>query len=115
MLNLGRESDMDKLNCWEFMKCGKAPGGDKADEIGICPVANEASANGLNGGVNGGRICWVIAAVCYKEKIKCHDSQKISSCFDCKFHNQVMAEEGLLNLCRTSGFFLLNVRGRQYI
>jgi hypothetical protein len=104
---------MNKLNCWEVMKCGKGPGGDNTDTLGICPVATEASANGLNGGINGGRICWVIATTSYNGKVKCYNSRQISSCFNCKFHNKVMTEEGLLNLCRTSGFFLLNVRGRQ--
>ena len=98
----------NKLNCWEFMKCGREPGGNKADELGICPVGTETSANSLNGGINGGRICWVIARTCCKDKVKCYVTQQISSCYDCKFFIQVTAEEGLLNSCRTTGSFLIN-------
>jgi len=28
-----------KLYCWEFIKCGREPGGHRAAELGICPVA----------------------------------------------------------------------------
>lgn len=27
-----------KLNCWEFKKCGREPGGLKARERGACPA-----------------------------------------------------------------------------
>ncbi len=50
-----------KLNCWEYMKCGREPGGEKADELGICPAAADSSFDGLNRGKNAGRICWAVA------------------------------------------------------
>jgi hypothetical protein len=28
-----------KLYCWEIIKCGREPGGHKAADLGICPVA----------------------------------------------------------------------------
>jgi len=31
---------MKKYNCWEFKKCGREPGGEKADRLGICPAVN---------------------------------------------------------------------------
>ncbi len=48
-----------KQNCWEFLKCGRGSGG-KA-EHSTCPASTDTSANGLNEGKNGGRICWAIS------------------------------------------------------
>jgi hypothetical protein len=28
-----------KQNCWEYMKCGREPGGEKVAELGICRAA----------------------------------------------------------------------------
>ena len=39
-----------KQNCWEFMKCGREPGGERVKELGVCPVALDSSANGINSG-----------------------------------------------------------------
>lgn len=45
---------MAKVNCWQFKKCGRQPTGDKADELGVCPAANESLADGINSGIEGG-------------------------------------------------------------
>ena len=97
---------MKKNNCWEFMKCGKGPMGDNIDKSGVCPVADETSAHDLNKGVNGGRICWIIAEVCCNNKIQCSDLQRKSSCFSCEFRYKVTQEEGLINVCKATGEFL---------
>ena len=26
------------MNCWEYMKCGRIPGGENVDEHGVCPA-----------------------------------------------------------------------------
>lgn len=106
---------MGKLNCWEFMSCGKAPAGDVSDNDNACPIATETLANGLNGGVNGGRICWVVAESCdghnnNEHKIKMLNFQKKSFCFQCEFRYKVMSEEGLLDSCRAVGTYLTNLR-----
>ncbi len=95
-----------KLNCWEVMKCGKGPEVSKANPLGICPVASTISANGLNGGVNGGRICWVIADIHCENKTMCSCIQGASDFFKCEFYNRVKKEEGLHNICRATGFLL---------
>ena len=95
-----------KLNCWEFMKCGKGTEPAHADKPNVCPVAAEASADGLNRGLNGGRICWVIAEERCKDKIKCSGLHHDSSCFSCEFRHKVMAEEGLIKVCKSTGVFL---------
>lgn len=101
---------MSKLNCWEFMKCGKN-GADTTGSV-ICPIATESAADGLNGGKNGGRICWVIVDMfCeQKQKIQCCRSHSKSPCFSCEFRFKVMAEEGLLNVCNATGSYLQAVK-----
>ena len=88
------------------MKCGKRPGAKTAGEPGFCPVAAEAGANSLNGGFNGGRICWIIAEDCCGHEIKCSDLHQKDSCFSCEFRYKVTQEEGLLNICEATGEYL---------
>jgi hypothetical protein len=99
---------MNKPNCWEFMKCGKGPSENGNSKSGSCPIATETSANDLNGGVNGGRICWIIAETCCNGEVKCSDLHRNSSCFSCEFRYKVTAEEGLLSVCKATGSFLEN-------
>lgn len=89
---------MKKINCWEFMRCGKGPSGIGNNKSNICPILAETSANTLNGGVNGDRICWVIAETCCNGEMKCADFQRKDSCFSCEFRYKVTIEEGLLNI-----------------
>lgn len=42
-----------KINCWEFMKCGRELGGKRVEKYGVCPVATSPPADGLKAGVNG--------------------------------------------------------------
>jgi hypothetical protein len=95
---------VSKYNCWEFMKCGREVGGDRTDELGICPVSSFLSADGLNGGVNGGRICWII------EENGCNDKliHRKDFCFHCEFRFKVTNEEGLSKVCKSTGFFPSN-------
>jgi hypothetical protein len=97
---------MKKANCWDYMKCGKGPGGDKAETCGTCPIATETLADGLNGGINGGRICWIVVENKCVEEVKCSSLHRKSSCFSCEFRYKVMVEEGLLNVCQTTGVLL---------
>jgi hypothetical protein len=85
---------VDKKNCWEHLKCGREPGGVKASELGICPAANDASSNGLNGGVNGGRICWGVTGTLCGGEIQGTHAQKNLSCLTCNFYSEVKNEEG---------------------
>ncbi|MBF0475880.1 MAG: hypothetical protein HQK59_08600 [Deltaproteobacteria bacterium] len=86
---------MPKKNCWEFQKCGRQPGGDKAEELGICPASIEEAADGLNDGHMGGRCCWVIAGtLCHGEPQGSYAS-KLSTCVSCKFYQLVHQEEAV--------------------
>lgn len=82
-----------KLNCWEFGKCGREPGGIKVNEHGLCPTAIETSANGINGGINGGRICWAIAGTLGNGKIEGIFAREKFSCMNCDFFKLVEKEE----------------------
>jgi hypothetical protein len=82
-----------RLNCWELKKCGREPGGAKVEELGVCPATTETSANGINGGKNGGRICWAIAGTFCEEKIQGTIAKKKFSCMNCDFFKLVAEEE----------------------
>ena len=82
-----------KLNCWEFKKCGREPGGNKVDEFGVCPAAIEEKADGINSGTMGGRICWAVSGTYCRGKVQGIFAAKITSCASCAFFNQVDKEE----------------------
>lgn len=92
--NLNKGAVMEKLNCWEYKKCGRAPCGANVYEFGICPAVMEKKANGFNGGINAGRICWVIANTLCDGKIQRTVVEKLESCMECDFFKLVSKEEG---------------------
>ncbi len=87
-----------KQNCWEYMKCGRQPGGHKSDELGICPAADDDSYDGINTGKNAGRFCWAVAGTFCGGKVQGTFADKRESCLSCGFFNKVRAEEGTANL-----------------
>ncbi len=84
---------MGKLNCWEHKKCGRQPGGHKAQELGICPVTTYTNLHGAHGGANAGRACWAIAGSLCGGKIQGTYAQKLNNCWRCDFMNAVKKEE----------------------
>ncbi len=87
------KSGGEKLNCWEFKKCGREPGGVNVDKLGVCPAVTDKRFCGINSGKNGGRICWYVCGTYCGGKIQGSFSQKINSCVDCKFLKKVADEE----------------------
>jgi hypothetical protein len=85
---------MVKLNCWEFKKCGREPGGAKVSELGVCPASTETRVNGVNGGRNGGRACWAITGTLCGGKFQGTFASKVGNCLKCEFYQLVGAEEG---------------------
>lgn len=81
-------------NCWDIKKCERQPGGAKIDELGLCPASIDASADGLNNGKNGGRICWALTGTFCGGKVQGTSAQKMNSCLACEFYLQVKREEG---------------------
>ena len=79
----------EKLNCWEYMKCGREPGGDKATELGICRVAGDKHSNGANSGLNGGRICFAVAGSFCLGEVQGIFAKKLASCRECEFYKLI--------------------------
>jgi tRNA A-37 threonylcarbamoyl transferase component Bud32 len=87
-----------KINCWEYKKCGREPGGIKSYELGICPAAIDNSFDGINRGKNAGRFCWAVAGTFCGGSAQGTFAEKRESCLGCDFFNKVRNEEGSANL-----------------
>jgi hypothetical protein len=86
---------MKKLNCWEFMQCGRQPGGDKVKELGACPVTLNEDLDGAHGGIGAGRVCWAIVGSLCNGKIQGTYAEKLKDCGKCEFMALVRREEEL--------------------
>jgi serine/threonine protein phosphatase PrpC len=84
----------NKQNCWEFMQCGREPGGRNTRKQGICPAAADTAFNNFNQGINAGRVCWLVAGTFCGGKVQGTFAEKHLSCKQCKFYQKVHAEEG---------------------
>ena len=80
----------NKKNCWDVMECGRGPGGTTGD---VCPAAMTAVLNGVHGGINGGRACWVIAGTLCNGAVSGTFAKKMENCLVCPFYRQVKGEE----------------------
>ncbi len=83
-----------RQNCWEAKGCGRQPGGAKAVDLGVCPAATAMAMNRLNGGLNGGRLCWAVAGTLCGGKVQGTYAQKLTACSGCEFYRSVRREEG---------------------
>lgn len=83
------------MNCWEYKKCGRQPGGAKVSELGVCPAATEPKLNGIHGGRNAGRACWVLAGTLCGGKVQGTFAAKLANCMDCEFYKSVRGSEGI--------------------
>jgi len=89
-----RISPMKKLNCWEFMECGKEQGGSKTGGTDGCAASRLTEADGFNGGKNAGRMCWAVAGnLCGGSAVGMF-VPKVVSCMNCRFYKYVSEEEG---------------------
>ena len=79
-----------RTNCWEYFKCGREPGGKKAESLGICPTALQSESDGLNHGTAAGRACWSVADSHCTKTI----GEKFKKCLECPFFHKVQDEEG---------------------
>ena len=85
---------MGKKNCWEVKNCGRQQGGQKTAELGECIAAGEKRTHGVNGGINGGRACWVISGTLCGGKVQGTYADKLGNCLKCEFYQTVRTEEG---------------------
>lgn len=86
---------MSKLNCWEHLGC----------HFEGCPAHSERRLNGIHGGLNAGRACWVVAGTRCGGEVQGEFAQKSGNCMKCEFYLKVVSEEGAMNII--SGFRLL--------
>lgn len=84
---------MMKLNCWEYKKCGREPGGAKVNELGVCPAATEQRLDGVHGGQCSGRACWVVSGTYCKGEVQGQFAKKFGECMKCDFYQLVKSEE----------------------
>lgn len=76
----------ERRNCWEFMDCG---------ERGVdCPVRSEECFDGVNHGINGGRVCWAVVGTLCRHENHADWSIKYSDCLKCEFLRYVHKAEG---------------------
>jgi CheY-like chemotaxis protein len=83
-----------KVNCWEFLNCGRNPGGEKSAEWGVCPASAESRLDGVHGGTKAGRACWALPGTMCKGTVQKTLTQKYRICTECDFFRTVQEEEG---------------------
>jgi nucleoside-diphosphate-sugar epimerase len=83
-----------KLNCWEYMNCGRGPKGRNIKSRGMCPAAREKRLDRIHGGWNSGRACWVVAGTYCGGTIQGSYARKHIACKRCDFYQKVHHEEG---------------------
>jgi len=84
---------VSKLNCWEFKKCGRQPEGSHVHDRGLCPAAVEESLDGVHGGTNAGRACWVVSGTLCQGETQGSFAKKMGNCEMCNFYLTVRTEE----------------------
>jgi hypothetical protein len=77
-----------KINCWEFAGCNRELGKESASKSGVCKASIDTSADGVNNGKNGGRICWAISGTFCRDRIQGRFAKKLLSCRSCVFFLQ---------------------------
>lgn len=80
----------NRINCWEYTRCGRELGGENSIQFGICPVCRSNRLSGINGGIAGGRACWLVRDTLCKDSL----GIKFNKCSACSFYKFVKEEEG---------------------
>ena len=83
-----------KLNCWQVKKCGRGPDSNANGHQDPCPAATDERLDGVHGGENSGRACWVVAGTYCGGKIQGTHAAKFDVCKNCDFYQHVSEEEG---------------------
>ena len=100
-----------KKNCWEFKGCGVSPEMAGDGESMVCPVVSEKKLDGVHGGKNAGRCCWVVAATLCRTNDK--GGNKLVQCLSCDFYRSVKVEESASGTFQNSKVLLRKLRGRE--
>jgi len=81
-------------NCWDFMNCGREPGGRNTDRLGVCPATTDEAVGGTNCGTYAGRFCWTVAGTLCGGRVQGTFAKKFMACLSCPFLHRVQDEEG---------------------
>jgi len=73
---------VQKLNCWEFKKCGREASRAKAKELGVCPAYPDH-----------GHSCAALAGTLCGGKVQGTFAQKMTNCLRCDFYNSPNYEQ----------------------
>ena len=84
------DSPLRKLNCWEFMNCGREKGGLMVGLLGECPVSTTMKYDGLNNGRGAGRACWMVGASGCTGRLSLASGKP---CLACRFYKRVLFEQ----------------------
>ncbi len=82
-----------RVNCWEYKQCGRQEGGMHVNDLGVCPAATEHRLDGVHGGMNAGRACWVIAGTLCQGLVQGTFANKYAGCNVCDFYHAVKQRE----------------------
>jgi len=85
-----------KLNCWQFMGCRVQKKDGLFHKICghyLCPVFMEKEFDGVHGGINGGRACWIVSRTTCYGTIQGTYEEKYQTCMACDFYLSVTEEE----------------------
>jgi eukaryotic-like serine/threonine-protein kinase len=85
---------MERRNCWQAKGCGRQPGGENAEALGVCPAALPSGFDGTNQGEHGGRFCWGVAGTLCSGIVQGTFAAKLLDCIRCEFLQQVQEEQG---------------------
>ena len=99
-----------KKNCWEVKNCGRHVGGMHEKDFGTCPAYSEVRLNGIHGGQNAGRACWIVEGTLCGGRVQGSYAEKLSNCVQCDFYSQVRKEE--TSRFKSSGDLNSIIRGR---
>lgn len=82
-----------RQNCWELHRCGRELGGAHVHDLGVCPAATTRTLDGVHGGKNAGRSCWVVAGTLCGGEVQATFAKKFENCQACDFYRKVQKEE----------------------
>lgn len=81
--------ELQDLNCWEFKKRGKEPGGENVSEYGVCPASIYTEADGFLGGKNAGRACAFVTGTFCDDRFQGTYREKKKNCLSCGFYRRL--------------------------
>ncbi len=85
---------------------------DGSSGLSICPTLREESLDGIHGGRNAGRACWVVAGTMCGGTKQGLFASKLGKCVMCDFYKMVRSEEADFRLPSQLIDIVLSKRGR---